>query len=366
WAGINPVSALRSRRNGSLMRLVGFFSCVAASALTIAKDAIMSGQELDDVNLCRESVYLRQPVTPLDSVQLPGIKVGLLLWDLSSGFHLLALGCLLASWASSLPVRQTLGCKDGIMNGTRRKLMLAWGAVGLAVAIGAHFGAQQGDDAARARSISRIVTSALFFVTLALLIWVILCVGRIVRRQMNRPLITIHQVQNVQVLAFTNESAQLLALVLFVRSLFLLAFDISYLSPAQALVKTVGSSSALLGIGTLASSLVSACIVNVLFPRRLGVLCHALAKVSLSGGDGGGEKEQVARMAFFDDNHTLSSPSHLEQSLAPSGGGATTANLNGGGSSRKSRSRAPTTASLAVEKFMPSRGGGGGDRLDQS
>ncbi|KAJ2886167.1 hypothetical protein IWW38_005252, partial [Coemansia aciculifera] len=100
WAGINPVSALRSRRNDSLMRLVGFFSCVAASALTIAKDAIMSGQELDDVNLCRESVYLRQPVTPLDSVQLPGIKVGLLLWDLSSGFHLLALGCLLASWAS--------------------------------------------------------------------------------------------------------------------------------------------------------------------------------------------------------------------------------------------------------------------------
>ncbi|KAJ2459187.1 hypothetical protein GGF42_001621 [Coemansia sp. RSA 2424] len=351
WAGINPIAALRRNRNGELARLLGFYCCVAASALAIAKDAIMSGQELDDVNLCRESIYTRRPVTPLDAVQLPGIKTGLLLWDVSSGFHLLALGCMLSFWASSMPLRHILG-KDGFMNSTARKLMLAWGGAGLVVAIAVHFGVHQGDETARARSISRLATSALFFVTLALLVWVILRVGRILRQQANRPLNTIHHVLSTQLLAFMNDSAQLLAVVLFVRSLPLLTFDISYLSPAQTIGQSLASSSMLLGIGTLASSLVSACIVNVMFPLRLGILGDALSKVSSSGN---GEKDQVARLAFFDElshHHHGHLPSnmggqvsHLEPSL--------TLNGTNHGSSRKSRSRAPTAASLAVEKLMP-------------
>ncbi|KAJ2744774.1 hypothetical protein GGI20_002702 [Coemansia sp. BCRC 34301] len=347
WASISPFAVLCRSRNGEFVRLLGFYSCVVASALAIAKDAIMSGQELDDVGLCRESVYLRRPVVPLDSVQLSGVKTGLLLWDVSSGFHLLALGCLLSFWASSMALRQILG-KDGFMDSKTRKLMLAWGIAGLAVAIGVHFGVHQGDDTARARSISRLTTSAIFFVTLALLVWVILRVARILRQQANRPLSsTTHYVLSMQVLAFMSDSAQMLAVVLFVRSLSLLMFDISYLSPAQALVKAQASNSAILGIGTLASSLVSACIVNVMFPQRLGILGDALSKVSSSPEDV--EKDHMARLAFFGDNEhrqlSNGQVSHLEPSLTLSG--------TNHGSSRKSRSRAPTTASLAVEKLMP-------------
>ncbi|KAJ2462748.1 hypothetical protein GGI02_005395, partial [Coemansia sp. RSA 2322] len=81
WSGINPVSVLRRDRpgrKGDIARLAAFYGSVAASALFIAKDAIMAGQEFNDVNLCRDSVYLQETVTPLDAKQIPGIKKGLL------------------------------------------------------------------------------------------------------------------------------------------------------------------------------------------------------------------------------------------------------------------------------------------------
>ncbi|KAJ2792191.1 hypothetical protein GGI18_000595 [Coemansia linderi] len=318
WAGINPVSVLRlsgSKRNEQVVRLLGFFSCVTATALSIAKDAIMSTQEFDDVNLCRVSVYMQQPVTPLNDSQLPGIKTGLLLWDFSSGLHLLAMGCALWGWAR----------QSGVLNSGR--LLMAWGVFGLVVAISVHFGVHRGDDAARARSVSRLVTSALFFVTLAPLVWIIARVRGILR-QANRPMAM--GVSKMQVLAFTNDSAVQLAVLLFARSLTLVIFDISFLTPQQAVVQILSTSSVLVGIGTLAASLVSACIVNVMFPRRLTYLDGVCAKFSEV-------KSHDARIAF-------------PESVGSQGGRT----FNGDGSvSRKSRSRAPTTASLAVEKFLP-------------
>ncbi|KAJ2038540.1 hypothetical protein H4S03_002265 [Coemansia sp. S3946] len=335
WASINPLSVLRlngDKRNGQLVRLLGFYSCVTATALSIAKDAIMSSQEFDDVDLCRESVYLRRPVTPLDGTQLPGIKTGLLLWDLSSGLHLLALGCLLCGWA--YPLQRVLG-KDGILNSGARKLMLAWGLTGLVIAIAVHFGVHRDDGTAKARSVSRLVTSVLFLLTLTLLVWVVLRVRRILHHNVNRPLV---HCLSMQVLAFTNDSAVLLAVVVFARSMALLIFDISYLTPQQVAVQTLASSSVLVGVGTLASSLVSACIVNVLFPRRLALLADVCAKISA-------EKGHDARLAFFD--HSPSEDARRAFNTEPS---LSVTNHEG---SRKSRSRAPTTASLAVEKFLP-------------
>ncbi|KAJ2821444.1 hypothetical protein GGI24_004214, partial [Coemansia furcata] len=338
WASINPLSVLQAnwdKRSGILVRLVGFYSCVAATALSLAKDAIMSTQEFDDVNLCRESVYLRQPVMPLDSTQLPGIKSGLLLWDLSSGLHLLAMGCLLCNWA--YPSQGILG-KDGILNSGARKLMLAWGLTGLVIAIAVHFGVHMGDDTAKARSISRLVTSVIFLLSLALLVWILLRVRRILRQQINRP--SVHYVLGMQVLAFTNDSAALLAVVLFMRSLALLIFDISYLTPQQVAVQTLSSSSVFVGIGTLASSLVSACIINVMFPRRLGLLARVCAQISA-------EKDHDSRLAFFD--HSLSNEDVIQRDFNT----ATSLTIANHEGSRKSRSRAPTTASLAVEKLLP-------------
>ncbi|KAJ2751585.1 hypothetical protein GGI19_004389 [Coemansia pectinata] len=348
WASINPLSVLRlngDKRNGQLVRLLGFYSCVVATALSIAKDAIMSAQEFDDVDLCRESVYLRRPVTPLDAGQLPGIKTGLLLWDLSSGLHLLALGCLLCGWA--YPLQRILG-KDGILNSGARKLMLAWGLAGLVIAIAVHFGVHRGDNTAKARSVSRLATSVLFLLTLTLLVWIVLRVRRILRQQVNRPFV---HCLSMQVLAFTNDSATLLAVVVFVRSMALLIFDISYLTPQQVAVKTLSSSSVFVGIGTLASSLISACIVNVMFPQRLAFLADVCAKIST-------EKGHDARLAFFD--HSPSEDvMHRAFNMEPS------LSVTHHDSSRKSRSRAPTTASLAVEKFLP-RSASRDMKLDQS
>ncbi|KAJ2733727.1 hypothetical protein IW152_002832 [Coemansia sp. BCRC 34962] len=320
WAGINLVSVWRlsgSKRNEQAVRLLGFFSCVTATALSIAKDAIMSTQEFDDVNLCRVSVYLQQPVVPLNDSQLPGIKTGLLLWDFSSGLHLLAMGCVLCGWAQ----------QSGALSSGGRRLLMAWGILGFIVAVAVHFGVHKGDDTARARSVSRLVTSVLFFVALVPLAWISLRVRGILR-QANRPLA--FGVSKMQVLAFTNDSALQLAVLLFARSLALVVFDISFLTPQQAVVQILSSSSVLVGVGTLASSLASACMVNVMFPRRLAYLDGVCAKFPEA-------KSHDAHLAF-------------PASMRSQGGHSFNAD---GSVSRKSRSRAPTTASLAVEKFLP-------------
>ncbi|KAJ2234587.1 hypothetical protein GGH97_005759, partial [Coemansia sp. RSA 475] len=82
WASINPISVLRQGRGtrlSTLVTMLGFYSSLAATVLFLAKDGIMAGNELDDVNLCRAAVYLLQQVTPPDEQQLPDVKNGLLL-----------------------------------------------------------------------------------------------------------------------------------------------------------------------------------------------------------------------------------------------------------------------------------------------
>ncbi|KAJ2467494.1 hypothetical protein GGI02_004016 [Coemansia sp. RSA 2322] len=256
--------------------------------------------------------------------------------------------------------------------------MLGLGALGLATAISVHFGVYQklSDDPSRARSITRLVTSVLTLVAFALLIWVLVRSNKILRQTRMRdfsssspatfapttyktssyrqtPPPTIHYMLSMQQLAFITKSGKLLAIVLFVRSLCFIIFDISYLTPDQVAVQTLASSSVLTGIGTLASSLVSACIVQVLFPRRFNVLADIFSSVS--------ELDPSAHLAFFGvQQHRgagINSASMPAPRLAPS------MSSDGRGNSR---SRAPTSASLAVEKLLSRSVSRDKDRLDQS
>ncbi|KAJ1994782.1 hypothetical protein GGI25_001440 [Coemansia spiralis] len=366
WPGINPFSVLRASqrsRGSGIVAMIGFYCCVIATALFLAKDGIMANQELQDVALCRSAVYLQEKVTPLDSEELPGIKKGLVLWDIATGFHLLALGCVMCNWASA-PLRQLLG-KSALMNTPTGLSMLGLGGVGLIAAIVSHIGAFNGlsNDPSRARSVSRMVTTIFFLLFLVLLLWVVMRITRTLKQTLARdpaatvslvsaayklhnqpgyPMATLHYLLGMQMLSFMNNSTVLLCIVLFLRILFFLVFDISYLTPSQTLVVNLAENNTFTGIATLASSLVSVLVVQILFPYSQGVLVGVLSKVA--------DFDPGARFAFIDGQpvgRTGGIPvpklDQMSESRDHSFSNAGDATI---------RSRAPTTASLAVEKML--------------
>ncbi|KAJ1800279.1 hypothetical protein LPJ56_006517, partial [Coemansia sp. RSA 2599] len=161
WSGIAPFSALRQdphARIDALIKMIGFYCCLAGTLLFLVKDGIMADQEFDDVALCRQSVYQNIDVVPLDLEQLPDIKKGLLLWNLGTGFHLMALGCAMHCWAAN-SLRKVLG-NNTLMSAATGFSMFGIGFAGFIVAIATHFGLFSAmDEPSRARSVSRIITS---------------------------------------------------------------------------------------------------------------------------------------------------------------------------------------------------------------
>ncbi|KAJ2760754.1 hypothetical protein H4S06_001566, partial [Coemansia sp. BCRC 34490] len=318
WAEINPVSVARlsSRNRGSgMVTLVGFYSSVAASALFLAKDAIMAGQELDDVALCRTAVYLQQSVTPLDTQQLDGVKRGLALWDVGSGLQLLALGCVMSMWASGT-VRQLLG-PTTLLRAATGWALLGLGGLGLVGAVVSHAAAfhSYGDDAGRARSVARLVSSVFFAAFLGLVAWTAGCVTRILRHTVARdpaataalalatfgahgamevPMATMQFLVGMQMVAFMRDTAVHLSALLLLRVVFFLAFDISYLTPQQLAVSNLAENNVFTGISTLATALISAVVVQALFPVQQHVVGAVLAKAATEL-DG-----PRARLAFID------------------------------------------------------------------
>ncbi|KAJ1798122.1 hypothetical protein LPJ59_002702 [Coemansia sp. RSA 2399] len=374
WAEINPISVMRlspRNRGSGVVTLVGFYSCVFASALFLAKDAIMAGQELDDVALCRTAVYLQQKVTPLDSEQQPGINKGLALWDVGSGLQLLALGCVMCNWASAT-VQQMLGAST-LMRSSTGKGMLGFGAIGLVGAVVSHGVAfhSYGDDSASARSVARIVSSVFFIGFLGALAYTTWFLTRILRHAVARdsaataslvhstfthsggyPMATMKYLLSMQMLSFMRDSAVHMCVLLFLRALFFMAFDISYLTPQQLAISNLAENNVFTGIGTLAASLMSAVAVQTLLPARQHVVGAVLAKAATELEDSPG-----ARLAFIDGQH-LSSAGRLHGSggsmmpVPKLAGSMSSRNhsLSNAGGDATLRSRAPTTASLAVEK----------------
>ncbi|KAJ2616629.1 hypothetical protein EV177_000967 [Coemansia sp. RSA 1804] len=373
WAEINPVSVARlsSRSRGSgMVTLVGFYSSVAASALFLAKDAIMAGQELDDVALCRTAVYLQQSVTPLDTQQLDGVKRGLALWDVGSGLQLLALGCVMSMWASGT-VRQLLG-PTTLLRAATGWALLGLGGLGLVGAVVSHAAAfhSYGDDAGRARSVARLVSSVFFAAFLGLVAWTAGCVTRILRHTVARnpaataalalatfgahgamevPMATMQFLVGMQMVAFMRDTAVHLSALLLLRVVFFLAFDISYLTPQQLAVSNLAENNVFTGISTLATALVSAVMVQALFPVQQHVVGAVLAKAATEL-DG-----PRARLAFIDGQASTMSTAGGDRSvmmavpkLSASVASRTHSFSNAGEATI--RSRAPTTASLAVEK----------------
>ncbi|KAJ1661767.1 hypothetical protein EV178_006417 [Coemansia sp. RSA 1646] len=374
WSEINPISVLRlspRNRGSGLVTLLGFYSCVAASALFLAKDAIMAGQELDDVALCRTAVYVQQKVTPLDTQQLSGVKAGLVLWNVASGLQLLALGCVMCNWASAT-VQQMLGSST-LMRPATGKGLLGLGALGLIGAIVSHAAAfhTYGDNTARARSVARIVGTAFFIVFLGVLAWTTGCVSRILRHAVARdpaataslvhatyindngggyPMATMQYLLGMQMLAFMRDTAVNLCVLLFLRGLFFMAFDISYLTPQQLAVSNLAENNVFTGIGTLAASLISAVVVQTLFPIRQHVVGAVLAKASEEL-----EDDPSARLAFIDGQHPSIGGGRRSHGMIPvpklaASLASRNHSLSNGGGDTTLRSRAPTTASLAVEK----------------
>ncbi|KAJ2803182.1 hypothetical protein H4R20_002994 [Coemansia guatemalensis] len=362
WARINPLWVMRQGKGGStIVTMIAFYSCIAATALFLVKDGLMANQELDDVNLCRAAVYLRQTVTPLDDQQLPVVKTGLLLWNLGTAFQLAALGCMMSLWGAA-PVRRLLGAR-ALMGGKTALAMIALGAVGWVAAVVSHFvSADKEDDPARARSIARIVTGAVFVVFLAALTWIVAQLTRIVHETRRRdpfataavvsasqklhaeggaPMATLHYLLEMQRLAFMGSTARLLALVLMLRVVFFFVFDISFLTPQRTAITSLGASNAYTGIATMASSLIAPLIVQVLFPPRPDIVVSQLSMAA--------EMDPQGRQGFIDAQLRVTH-AMPRLTLAMSSRDRMLSNA----ADLHSRSRAPTAASLAVEKHMQS------------
>ncbi|KAJ2385356.1 hypothetical protein GGI05_004726, partial [Coemansia sp. RSA 2603] len=365
WTGIFVVSTSRqdprSRVDG-LVRVLGFYSCLAGTCLFLVKDGLMAHQEFQDVSLCRASVYQGVDVVPLDQEQLPDIKVGLLLWNLGTGFHLLALGCTMYGWASK-SLREMLG-NTTLMSANTGYAMLSLGILGLVAAIASHFGSFSNlSNPSNARSVSRVVTSVLFFMFIVLLVWILLRLGRILRQTRTRdpyataaivsashkyyaqhPMAVLRYLLNMQMLESMYNDGIVLTVLLLVRVVFYLAFDISFLSPDQSAITSMGANNTLTGFGTLAASLLSAIMVRLIFPTRLNLLSDVFAKVA--------ELEPSSRATFFD-GQTLGGSRGIPVPKLSSPGNSRNHSISTAGDPY-SRSRAPTTASLAVEKLMGS------------
>ncbi|KAI7824465.1 hypothetical protein BX661DRAFT_172296 [Kickxella alabastrina] len=321
----------------------------------------MAAQEIQDVRLCQASVYAREDVVPLDQQQLPDIERGLMLWNLGTAFHILALGCVMYGWAS-VSIRQLLG-KTTLVSTTAALLMLATGIVGFAGGISSHFGVFSNiGDMSRARSVSRLVTSTVFLVFLGMLVWVALRLARIIRQTRVRdpyataaivsashkqyaqhPMAVLRYLLGMQTLAWMQDSVVLLAVLLFVRVVFFLAFDISFLTPQQSAIRSMGSANTLNGMATLASSLLSVAMVRLLLPRKPDMMADVFTKV--------GELDPSARTVFFDGK--APDVRGLPVPQMSSAGNTRNHSLSSAGDAN-GRSRAPTTASLAVEKLMGS------------
>ncbi|KAJ2617058.1 hypothetical protein H4S08_000478 [Coemansia sp. RSA 1365] len=361
WSRINPLWVMRQAKRGSnIVTMVAFYCCITATILFLVKDGLMSNQELDDVNLCRTAIYMRQIVTPLDQQQLPVIKTGLLLWNLGSAFQLAALGCMMSLWGA-VPLRRLLGVRAP-MGGRTALAMVALGAVGLVAAVVSHFvSADKEGDPARARSIARIVTSAVFTVFLVLLTWIVMKLTRVVHEARRRdpfataavvsasqklhaeggaPMATLHYLLEMQRLAFMSGAARLLTLVLMLRVVFFFVFDISFLTPQRTSIANLGASNAYSGIATLASSLIAPLIVQVLFPPCPDIITHQLSMAA--------EMDPQGRQGFVD-AQLRATHAMPRLTLTMSSRDRTLSNAT----DLHSRSRAPTAASLAVEKFMP-------------
>ncbi|KAJ2455779.1 hypothetical protein EV183_000626 [Coemansia sp. RSA 2336] len=366
WSSINPIAVLRqgrSTRASAVVTLVAFYSCLAATVLFLVKDAIMARLELDDVELCRTAVYLQQTVTPLDNEQLPDVKLGLLLWNLAAAFHMLGLGCMLSLWATS-PMHRLLGRK-AVMRPAVGLVVLGLGVLGWVAVVASHFaafGAQ--DNTANARSISRIVSSGFTLLFMALLAWIVVRVWLVVRQTRKRdpfatatfvsttqklhaqggyPMATLQHLLGIQMLSFMNSYAAMLVLVLMLRGIFFLVFDISFLTPPSSAIQDLGANNAYTGIATLSASLVSLLVVLILFPRRQEVLVDVLSKAAEMG--------QSDRMAFIDAQLKSEGTVPMPRLTATM---TSRDRMLSNATDRNYRSRAPTTASLAVEKLMSS------------
>ncbi|KAI8322863.1 hypothetical protein GQ54DRAFT_303765 [Martensiomyces pterosporus] len=314
WASINPVSVLRlnsPNRADATVRMIGFYSCLLAVALFMARDGIMASMELQDVNLCRAAIYLGQTVTPLDAQQLPDIKKGLDLWDVGSAFILVAMGCVMRTWAS-VSLRRMLG-KDTLLSVAAGQLMLAFGFVSFTITLIVHFAVfKNPSDISVARSISRITITMLLLVFWVLLIWVLLRVNRILHQTRSRdpnataavvaavekvytrpgPMPNIRYLIGMQSLSFMKSTGVVLALILFVRIAMFLTFDIGYLTPSKLIQNSLSGGNTTTGIGTLSTSLLLVAIVHTLFPWPQDVLVEVFSKVA--------EMDEQSRMAFID------------------------------------------------------------------
>ncbi|KAJ2776064.1 hypothetical protein H4R18_005880 [Coemansia javaensis] len=368
WQRVSPAAVARqgpSTRGSGVATVLGYFGCLASSILFLVKDGLMARQELDDVETCRAAVYLGQAVEPQDARQLPTIKTGLLLWDLGAALQVLALGCALGLWMSR-PLRRLLGPQP-LMGAAAGRAALGAGALGAAATVAAHFGAAAAQgDSGRARSVARIVSSALSLAFALALGCVVARVTPIVRRtrqrdphataaavsavqkldaRTGRPMATVQHLLGMQMVAFMNESAALLACALLLRAVLFLAFDASFLAPASALVSSVAASNACTGLATLAASLAPPLTVQMLLPHRMDVLVTALSAAA--------DMDQPDRAAFIDAQlhrgaATVHMP-HLASTLTSRSRTRSRTRSSIAGS--KSRSRAATAASLAVEKM---------------
>ncbi|KAJ2720064.1 hypothetical protein GGI07_004837 [Coemansia sp. Benny D115] len=364
WVGLfSKTTALRldpqSRLEG-FVKSLGFASCLAGTLLFAVKDGIMARQEMQDVELCQASVYTGADVVPLDDQQLPGIRSGLLLWNIGTAFHLLALGCAMHGWASR-GLAQVVG-RARLMSGRAGLTMLSLGALGLVAALASHFASFGSIDAMpRARSVARIVSSVFFMLFLVPLVWVSLKLARLVRtarardayaaaatvyatshgekqdqqQKVNAAADIIRHLVGVQILAWMGDAAALLTIVLLVRVVFFLVFDISFLSPSLGVVRELDANSTISGIAALASSLLPAAIVRLLFPARADILAASLVQVAEL------ETEAAASHGSSAGNGGGGANGFRSHSLSTAGGAS--------GHGVRQRSRAPTTASLAVE-----------------
>ncbi|KAJ2706199.1 hypothetical protein FB645_001835 [Coemansia sp. IMI 203386] len=365
WSGIVPFSVLRQdphARIDSLVKMTGFYCCLVGSIFFLVKDGIMADQEFDDVALCRQSVYQNIDVVPLDLEQLPDITKGLMLWNLGTGFHLMALGCAMYCWAAS-SLRQVLG-NNTLMNAATGFSMFGMGFVGFIIAIATHFGIFNAiDEPSRARSVSRIVTSAIFLVFFFLLVWILLRLTRILKLVRTRdpyataaivsashkhyaqhPMAMLRYLLSMQKLGWMQNSGILLAILLLVRAVLYIVFDISFLTPGQSAIRSQGANNVLTGLGTLSASLIPVAMLHLLFPYKPTILGDVFAKVA--------ELEPSARAAFFDGQSSLGSRGIPVPKLS-STENTRSHSLSTAGDAF-SRSRAPTAASLAVEKLMGS------------
>ncbi|KAJ2774585.1 hypothetical protein IWQ57_000754, partial [Coemansia nantahalensis] len=162
--------------------------------------------------------------------------------------------------------------------------------------------------------------------------------------QGGRPMATLQHLLGVQTASFMNETAKLLVLVLGLRAVFFLVFDVAFLAQSQSIIADMAANNVYTGLGTLAASLTCPLIAQLLLPARLEVLADVL------GAAGG--MSQPDRIAFIDAQLNAGAATvHMAQlspTLTPRGRGPSST------LGSKSRSRAPTAASLAVEKLLGS------------